>query len=750
MSIRQIGMAVGAAVVIAGVSVGGYMLLGKGAASTGESDQTATATASSATKESAPLASLAGAIPEKIDVYLEIPSVRGLAQATAKMKFVDVGLMDLLKTLDEVGNGFGKAFELSARDGGALVSSFKSVAIAARFAVESGAPNMGAVVSSTKPKLVKKLLATKRFTKLGKIAAFDKYTLAPRASGDASDDMFAKLASSLSTPAGTSIIWVADKGLLAMGTDAFLAGVVDVAAGKAKALASSAVYQQDIKGLGQKPRVFAYAPASALGVLATTPAAKQGIDDFMKDPGPFLLGMYMSAPGMLVTFEGGLGGTKVPVLKFPAPHRLDIANKLPADTLGYAAYSTKIELKGTEAEKKIIDIFKSFDVAGAAGLEVQFARSRKRLGVGLAELIDAIGDQGVVGVVTADQDLGLEDFTKLDMAKNVAVFGLQALDDQAGMKKLVDALEKVAPIRQTHTLRATPDGGFDASPKGSDPFISLRYPKGDLFIGVGPQALLERVYQDIEAGTSTLASVKAHQLGVSGIVGKPHMISWFDVSRVMRKSSADPRLATFGPLFSKLVLAGDNRITMTNALGLEPSGQGYRFRLDMLNSVGVLPALGIYGLRRYLASSKTAEAKQVLSGISRGAAAAFERENASGTRALCKSAVAVPSVVPKGTKYAPNPTAGNDFETGDSETGWKCLKFLMTQPHYFQYGYTMGGPYKGPAVGGPDPGKNGYEAWAIGDLDGDGVTSLFTMTGTITATGTLKNSPQIFITNELE
>jgi hypothetical protein len=53
-------------------------------------------------------------------------------------------------------------------------------------------------------------------------------------------------------------------------------------------------------------------------------------------------------------------------------------------------------------------------------------------------------------------------------------------------------------------------------------------------------------------------------------------------------------------------------------------------------------------------------------------------------------------------------------------------------------------------VGGPDPGPNGFEAWAIGDLDGDGVTSLFTRTGKIDASGNLNVDPTVFIHNESE
>src|ERR1700760_3819622 len=42
--------------------------------------------------------------------------------------------------------------------------------------------------------------------------------------------------------------------------------------------------------------------------------------------------------------------------------------------------------------------------------------------------------------------------------------------------------------------------------------------------------------------------------------------------------------------------------------------------------IGVLAALAIYGVRRYLATAKTSEAKNTIGAISRAAVAAYERE----------------------------------------------------------------------------------------------------------------------------
>jgi type IV pilus assembly protein PilA len=181
--------------------------------------------------------------------------------------------------------------------------------------------------------------------------------------------------------------------------------------------------------------------------------------------------------------------------------------------------------------------------------------------------------------------------------------------------------------------------------------------------------------------------------------------------------------------------------------------------------IGVLAALAIYGVRRYLASSKTSEAKNNIGAISRGAAGAFERETAASesvgegsestaaSHALCGSASPVPSTyTPAGKKYQPVTTDGNDFESGDTGNGWKCVKFGMSQPHYYQYFYLKdtnigeGGGAK--CTGSPEC----YSASAQGDLDGNGTAvSKFVRTGEINATThKLKASTQVYIENEFD
>lgn len=171
--------------------------------------------------------------------------------------------------------------------------------------------------------------------------------------------------------------------------------------------------------------------------------------------------------------------------------------------------------------------------------------------------------------------------------------------------------------------------------------------------------------------------------------------------------------------------------------------------------VPVVAALGIYGVRRYLASAKTSEAKITVGAIARGAKASYEREQMGGgvpARALCRSAISVPTVVPSGKKYMPSSAPGADFDTGDAETGWKCLKFAMTQSIYYKYSYTKGAIPVVAATGAtlPAPGPESFEAAAEGDLDGDSVTSAFALVGQADSAGELRLATQIFVSDEFE
>ena len=158
--------------------------------------------------------------------------------------------------------------------------------------------------------------------------------------------------------------------------------------------------------------------------------------------------------------------------------------------------------------------------------------------------------------------------------------------------------------------------------------------------------------------------------------------------------------------------------------------------------IGVLAVLAIYGVRKYIANAKTAEARNSLGQIGKDAATAYEKETMASailtqgastaiTRALCANATPVPLTIGPvtGKKYQSAPV---DWNAGQAtNAGWSCLKFEMDQPQYYMYNYVISAP------------QGSFTATANGDLNGDGVQSTFTLLGAVGTGSVLNIAPSI-------
>jgi type IV pilus assembly protein PilA len=159
--------------------------------------------------------------------------------------------------------------------------------------------------------------------------------------------------------------------------------------------------------------------------------------------------------------------------------------------------------------------------------------------------------------------------------------------------------------------------------------------------------------------------------------------------------------------------------------------------------VGILATLAVYGVRKYMATAKTAEAKNTIGQISKLAVASFESEKVAANmltfkatttslRAVCDSEPVnpIPAVTAiKGLKYQ---SSISDWDSGGNK-GFSCLHFSMTMPQYYAYSYTASG------VG---AGTDAYTVTANGDLNGDGVLSTFSINGKVQS-GAMSVAPSI-------
>jgi type IV pilus assembly protein PilA len=166
----------------------------------------------------------------------------------------------------------------------------------------------------------------------------------------------------------------------------------------------------------------------------------------------------------------------------------------------------------------------------------------------------------------------------------------------------------------------------------------------------------------------------------------------------------------------------------------------------VVSIVGVLSVLATYGVRKYIANAKTAEARNGLGRMSNAAIIAYENEHMASpvltpgalsaiTRQLCQSASkTVPASISQvtGAKYQ---SSNADWSVdGAGNSGFACLHFTIDEPQYFMYTYT--------ATGSSKPGDS-FTATANGDLDGNGVPSTFQLTGVINASYVVNVAPNI-------
>jgi type IV pilus assembly protein PilA len=173
--------------------------------------------------------------------------------------------------------------------------------------------------------------------------------------------------------------------------------------------------------------------------------------------------------------------------------------------------------------------------------------------------------------------------------------------------------------------------------------------------------------------------------------------------------------------------------------------------------VGILAVLAIYGVRKYLANAKTAEARNGLGQMGKDQSAEFEMESMAGatltpggtaglSHSLCISAtksVPATSDLIKGQKYQSNqgPTVDWRADEGSPQTGFACLKFTMDSPQYYMYDFTSTTPT---AAGGT------WSGTAEGDLNGDGTLSTFAFAGVIQPTMNFSLAPNLTEVNPEE
>jgi type IV pilus assembly protein PilA len=427
-------------------------------------------------------------------------------------------------------------------------------------------------------------------------------------------------------------------------------------------------------------------------------------------------------------------GTVLP----PMPPKL--LDKLPEETVSAFELSLA-RAPGKTLENVIMELLRVTPDASTAYASLQAALASKQ--VSIAELDEALGDAIAFGGVlvsspTAPPALG-QPFGAM------GAIALLDVRDDAKARRLFD-LVKGEITKGGPGAKVTPTS-LELVAGNLGMRMELR--PGMLVLAGVERPSFPALLDTLAHSKGTLADRPGYRDVQSQLAAPAQLRMWADFSWIMQQAGQGEALAGLG-LFGSNLKALAMRVVMPD----EPRGLHLQWTSDNVTgaaAIGTMSTLAIYGVRRYLANAKTAEAKNTLGEIARDAAAAYEREGAGGKHALCESATPVPANLSAvaGRKYQASAQPGADFQSGSDGAGWRCLRFSLPTPQYFQYEYVVG-PGRASAI---DPartlGAGEFEAIARGDLDGDGTASLFVRSGKATAQG-VTLAPELYVANEFE
>jgi type IV pilus assembly protein PilA len=163
--------------------------------------------------------------------------------------------------------------------------------------------------------------------------------------------------------------------------------------------------------------------------------------------------------------------------------------------------------------------------------------------------------------------------------------------------------------------------------------------------------------------------------------------------------------------------------------------------------VGVLSVLAIYSGRKYAANARSTEARNAIGQLAKDAVTAYEKDSinqaslargssSNKARNLCASATAsVPASIASVTGHKYQSTAADWATDQASSAGFSCLKFVIDEPQYYMYSYTAQSSTGGNI--------DSFTASAQGDTNGNGITSLFQVSGQLDSANRITISPNV-------
>jgi hypothetical protein len=546
---------------------------------------------------------IARAVPRDTEILVEIPNIKRMGLDALGMDFLEPAAADEQKNVEELTQAVAKAFDIPQEDGIDFLVAADSAGIAGRITKTSG----GAVVLGfARSGAVEGLLASKRFREVGVIGAGGKrYQLDRKADPiPPISEPVAHALSTLEVRDRPTLAWFPDARLLIGGDEAFITAMAKVFEEEAPSLADEARYSEVRDQLGDDARIRGYVDLPSLTAdLAVR--EKELVDGYFKAHGPLAAAVRFKDPGILMELNAKISGAKYPA-QIPPPIALDLAGRLPKETLAYVALSSKSPLTGAQLRAELINQMRAFSPEQAAATEQKLAELEKTFGTTVDALADATGEQVAFGAAMPDTFVvdplrGEQNLTSL------VAFAVIALKDEKPYRSLLAQLKtQLGPAVAMYDI--TEDAtGITLRPKvGLIPLGGYaRFTPGYLMIAGGSPDLAERAFKAFSAKDGTLADSAAHKAAMSVLPEKSQFVVFLDAGRLGSSIMDSPlvklQLTATGVDLSRFKLKGDQRITAALAGSAEVGADKvWTWRLTALNA----PALGAFGAASVLGTQR--------------------------------------------------------------------------------------------------------------------------------------------------
>ena len=521
------------------------------------------------------------AVPTDTELLVEAQSVRELVSDFEKLRVVDPEKIIGKDPFAQTATALTEALAVPSVRSKELVLALTGAGFAAR-KLETE-PEHGVFLSFTNGGAVNALLALPRFKYRGLVAKNGrKYTLSAATKpppADANALERALFALSVDGQSAT-LVWFETSKILFWGSPSFAEPVARVLSLDVPGLEQSTPFRVAQPAPKNKPNISAYLAASK---LIRDPRIVRWLPDDANHLQAFAGALTLVPEGVATHLLAhvDVGGQYTPTTP------LELAQRLPAETLAYLAFTLNAGDTGAAREQMLLDRIARTDARVGAHINSAVDQLEAQFGFKLADFLGAFGDRAALSLV-APEDYSLALGDPRQLAQGIALEQIFAVKDEAVLRAtLKAALTQVTRVPGLVTLKEEADG-FTLTTVDGSLTAEARFADGLGLVAFGGVAPVARAVRAFTKKENTLDAQAAYHAARAATSPPTVLDVWLDAGRVLALTQNNPLLAlqpgepSFD-LLGALRTAGPDRVTASFGVSRQPGSSGLDYRVEGLN-----------------------------------------------------------------------------------------------------------------------------------------------------------------------